>query len=268
MRIRINHRTSYRYAQPAAGVIQLLRLLPGEHDGQHILDWRLDADVDGHLRESRDAFGNRVAIFYAERPVQAITLAVTGEADVTDTAGLIRAHETLPAMVYLRSTELTAPGPALAELTAPLAGATPLDALHALNRALHGGMAFDTDATHAQTTAAAAYAARRGVCQDFAHIFIAAARGLGIPARYVSGHLARDARQEAAHAWAEAMVPDLGWVAFDPANGICPTDSYLRVAIGLDYLDAAPIRGARRGGGDESLTVSVDADAVIRQSQG
>jgi transglutaminase-like putative cysteine protease len=83
----------------------------------------------------------------------------------------------------------------------------------------------------------------------------------------VSGHLARDEAQEAAHAWAEAYVPEIGWVGFDPANGISPTDHYLRVAIGLDYLDAAPIRGARRGGGAESLTVSVDAAAAMRQSQ-
>ncbi len=89
-----------------------------------------------------------------------------------------------------------------------------------------------------------------------------------MPARYVSGHLARTQQQEAAHAWAEALAPDLGWIAFDPANGICATDSYLRVAVGLDYLDAAPIRGARRGGGGEQLSVTVDAEAAMRQSQG
>jgi transglutaminase-like putative cysteine protease len=129
---------------------------------------------------------------------------------------------------------------------------------------------FDVDATDATTTAAEALAAGHGVCQDFAHIFAAAARLLGIPARYVSGHLARaeHLQQDAAHAWAEALVPDLGWVAFDPANGVCADDAYVRVAIGLDYLDAAPIRGARRGGGMEQLTVAVHAGAAQQQAQG
>ena len=108
----------------------------------------------------------------------------------------------------------------------------------------------------ADTSAEQAAAAGHGVCQDFAHIFIAAARLLGIPARYVSGHLfRRDGAhaQEAAHAWAEAWVGDLGWVAFDPANGICADDAYVRVACGLDYRDAAPVAGARSGGGAERI---------------
>jgi transglutaminase-like putative cysteine protease len=96
------------------------------------------------------------------------------------------------------------------------------------------------------------------VCQDLAHIFIASARAMGLPARYVSGHLARSdgqIDQEAAHAWCEAYVEDLGWVGFDPANGVCPTEAYVRVAIGLDYLGAAPVRGSRYGGDGERLDV-------------
>ena len=106
------------------------------------------------------------------------------------------------------------------------------------------------------TPAEEAYGAGHGVCQDFAHIFIAVARRLAIPARYVSGHLfRRDGAhlQPAAHAWTEAWVDDLGWVAFDPANGISTDDAYVRVAAGLDYRDASPIAGARVGGGAEAL---------------
>jgi transglutaminase-like putative cysteine protease len=135
---------------------------------------------------------------------------------------------------------------------------------------LHDKMAFDTTATNVATPAAEAFTHKRGVCQDYAHIFVAAARILGIPARYVSGHLARPEAegQDAAHAWAEAFAPDLGWVAFDAANGVCADQSYLRVAVGLDYLDAAPMRGARRGGGEERLSVSVHArDARLDRQQ-
>lgn len=267
MRLTIHHRTRYRYTGAAADVIQALRLTPGDHDGQHICNWRIDADVDGRFRDSVDAFGNRVTMFYADRPVSEVTIGVTGDAEMTDTGGVVRADEPLPPTIFLRSTPLTAPDPVIATLAGRFASASKLAALHGMCEALYGEMRFEIGATDAKTTAASALAAGHGVCQDFAHIFIAAARHLGVPARYVSGHLARTVQQEAAHAWAEALVPDVGWIAFDPTNGICATDSYLRVAVGLDYLDAAPIRGARRGGGGEQLSVTVDAEAAKRQTQ-
>jgi transglutaminase-like putative cysteine protease len=115
-------------------------------------------------------------------------------------------------------------------------------------------------ATDATTTATAALAQGYGVCQDHSHVFIAAARFLGIPARYVSGYLwtgVDDRPYDASHAWTEAHVPGLGWVGFDAANRICPTENYVRVAVGLDYDAAAPVRGLRRGPAEESLDVEV-----------
>jgi transglutaminase-like putative cysteine protease len=103
-----------------------------------------------------------------------------------------------------------------------------------------------------------------------AHVFIAAARAVGLPARYVSGHLLRaDGAQDqaASHAWAEAAIPSLGWVGFDPANRMCPTDAYVRVAVGLDYLDAAPVRARRSGGGTETMTVKLTVAPAWSQSQ-
>lgn len=267
MRIRIDHRTTYRYDAPASSLVQALRVTPADHAGQHVVDWRIDSDIDGSFHESRDAFGNRVTMFYADGPVSEVSLRVTGMVDVADMAGLVQADETLPPAAYLRPTDLTRADAAIVALAGRFADAAPLTALHDLCSAIYREMRFEVGLTNAGTSAAAALADGHGVCQDFAHIFIAAARQRGIPSRYVSGHLARDAAQEAAHAWAEAHVPELGWVGFDPANGISPTDHYLRVAIGLDYLDAAPIRGARRGGGAESLEVSVDAASAMRQSQ-
>ncbi|PZP20147.1 MAG: transglutaminase [Sphingomonas hengshuiensis] len=267
MRLRIHHTTHYRYDALATDVIQALRLSPINHDGQHVIGWRIDADIDGSFRESTDAFGNRVTMFYTDGPTSDVTITVTGEAETADTAGIVRAPEVLPSAVFLRQTPLTKPGPAIGALAERFADREPLAALHALCTTLYAEMRFEIGATTARTSAAEALIAGHGVCQDFAHIFISAARILGIPARYVSGHLARTAPQSAAHAWAEALVPGLGWVAFDPANGICATTSYLRVAIGLDYHDAAPLRGARRGGGGEVLNVTVDASDAMRQSQ-
>ncbi len=129
--------------------------------------------------------------------------------------------------------------------------------------ALNREIAFDTDPTHAATTAAEAFALRRGVCQDLTHIFVAATRALGVPARYIGGHFHRAdgvTAQDAGHAWAEAYIEDLGWVGFDPTNGICTTDAHVRIAVGLDYLGAAPVRGTRYGGSGETLKVAVRVD--------
>jgi transglutaminase-like putative cysteine protease len=137
-------------------------------------------------------------------------------------------------------------------------------------RDINTEMTFDADPTHTGTSAAESYAMKRGVCQDYAHIFISCARKAGIPARFVAGHFLRAdgvIHQQAGHAWAEACIPDLGWIGFDPANGICTTDAHVRVAIGLDYLGAAPVRGTRYGGGLETMNVAVTVDQAGRQSQ-
>jgi transglutaminase-like putative cysteine protease len=129
---------------------------------------------------------------------------------------------------------------------------------------------FDSDPTHTATTAAEAFRLRRGVCQDLTHIFIAAARHLNIPTRYVGGHFYRAdgvTAQDAGHAWAESYVEHLGWVGFDPANGIGTTQTHVRVSVGLDYLGAAPVRGVRYGGGSETLKVAVHVDQADRQTQ-
>jgi transglutaminase-like putative cysteine protease len=269
MRILVDHQTTYRYTLPASNVVQALRLSPRDHEAQFVRNWRVDADANGSMREGQDAFGNRVTMFYAEAPLTSLTITVTGEAEVSDSVGVVRAPEMLPPAVYLRTTPLTEADAAIIDLARQSEGPVPLASLHTLMGRLHDGLSFDTTETDVATPAAVAFAAGGGVCQDFAHIFVAAARTLGIPARYVSGHLARatDPSQEAAHAWAEAYAPDLGWVAFDPANGIATTDAYLRIAIGLDYLDAAPVRGARRGGGTETMHVQVHAAGAMWQSQ-
>ena len=134
-----------------------------------------------------------------------------------------------------------------------------LSLVHALNHAIHDRLDYTVDATDTTTSAAEAFAANRGAAQDFAQIFIACARAVQIPARYTGGYLLRqdEAEQNAGHAWAEAYVEGYGWIGFDAVNDLCTTDRYARVAIGVDSLDAAPLRGARRGGGDETLKVRI-----------
>ena len=182
------------------------------------------------------------------------------------------AIERFPPSLYLRATPLTEPDGAIAQLAreTKAQGDDTLSRLHALLARVHTDMTFDTDPTRTTTTAAEAFALKRGVCQDLTHLFIAAARHLDVPARYVGGYIHRVdgiVQQDAGHAWAEAYVPAIGWIAFDPANGICATDAHVRVAVGLDYLGAAPVRGARRGGGTESMAVRVLVDQAARQVQ-
>ena len=273
MRIRISHETRYRYDAPINGVIQTLRLTPRNHDGQYVFHWRIDVSEDCRLDVHEDAFGNITHTFTAEGPFTELGVQVEGEVDVQNTAGIVRgAIEPFPPSLYLRPTPLTEIDGAIAEFAREVRSQSDdtLPMLHALLGRIHGEMTFDTNPTLTSTTAAEAFALKRGVCQDLTHVFIATARHLGVPARYVGGYFHRAdgiTQQDAGHAWAEAHIPALGWIAFDPANGICATDAHVRVAVGLDYLGAAPVRGARRGGGNESLTVSVLVDQAAWQAQ-
>ena len=262
MHLLVRHETSYAYDAPARSVIQLLRLTPRPHEGQHIRRWRIDVDRDAILRPHEDCFGNIVHAFGAEGSFRSLTIAVEGEVQTEDTNGILRGTtERLPLGLYLRETALTAPDEAIGAFALEVTKAKPtLDTLHALNCAIHERLRFDTTATDATTTARRAFAEGHGVCQDFAHVFIAAARSLKIPSRYVSGYMRHNDGTddyEAGHGWAEAHIPDLGWVAFDPANAVCANEAYLRVACGLDYLDASPVRGVRTGGVGETLDVRI-----------
>ena len=273
MRLRIAHSIVHRYDPPAVGVIQVLRLTPRNHEGQFVAEWRIDVSEDCRLDVHEDAFGNITHTFTVEGPFVDLTVAVGGEVDVQDMAGVVRgAVERFPPSLYLRPTPLTAVDEAIADFARETRASADntLALLHALMGRLHREMAYDTDPTHTATTAAEAFALKRGVCQDLTHVFIAAARHLDVPARYVGGYFRRAdgvVDQEAGHAWAEAYVPTLGWIAFDPANGICATDAHVRVANGIDYLGAAPVRGTRYGGGAESMAVRVHVDQAARQVQ-
>jgi transglutaminase-like putative cysteine protease len=239
MRIQVDYVTRYEYEAPARLIQQLLRLTPRPFEGLHVREWRLDIDADGRLRGGEDALGNLTH-----------TLSVAGPV------------ERFPPLVFLRDTPLTHADARLQAFAAEVRamGDTPLKRMHALLTTVHERVEFDCDPTDVATSAAEAFAINKGVCQDLAHIFIACARAMGLPARYVSGHLARSdgqIDQAASHAWCEAYVEDLGWVGFDPANGISPTEAYVRVAIGLDYLGAAPVRGSRYGGEGERMDVKL-----------
>jgi transglutaminase-like putative cysteine protease len=220
-----------------------------------------------------DAFGN-VTHVMTHGAIEDLTITVGGLIETHDTGGVLRGtDERFPPSLFLRQTALTSVNPAMEIFARELRAESESDALgflHTLMTQVSEHMTFDEDPTTSGTSAVEAFGLKRGVCQDYAHIFIACARSGGVPARFVSGHFLRSdgtVNQQAGHAWAEAYVPDLGWIGFDPANCICTTEAHARIAIGLDYLGAAPIRGTRYGGGTETLTVSVKVDQAGRPGQ-
>ena len=273
MRLRIQHITNYRYEPAATGVIQILRLTPGSHDGQYVAEWQIDVSTDSRLDMHEDAFGN-VTHVMTHGAIEDLTITVGGLIETHDTGGVLRGtDERFPPSLFLRQTSLTSVNPAMENFARELRAESEGDALgflHSLMTQVSEHMTFDEDPTNSGTSAIEAFGGKRGVCQDYAHIFIACARSGGVPARFVSGHFLRSdgmVNQQAGHAWAEAYVPSLGWVGFDPANCICTTEAHARIAIGLDYLGAAPVRGTRYGGGNETLTVLVKVDQAGRPGQ-
>jgi transglutaminase-like putative cysteine protease len=263
MRIRVHHETTYRYQAPLKYSVMILRLSPQSGAAQHVLDWKVEAP--GRLAPFRDHHGNQALCLFLGEAHEEVTVIARGLVETVETHGVWpRAEDELPVGAYLRAgphTGLDANLVAFAEGFRAEIEAAHLEGLHRLARAVHETVTFEEGETEATTTAAEALAAGKGVCQDHAHIFLACCRHLGVSARYVSGYLAPAgdgaATHEAGHAWAEALVEDLGWVSFDAANGIAADEHYLRVAAGFDYADAGPLRGVRAGGGWENLIVQV-----------
>lgn len=261
MRLHVRHETTYRYAAPVSYAIQAVRLTPRPHEGLTVLHWRVrGADVDD-LPAVVDGYGNLVHVQTIAATHSTATITAEGEVETRDTAGVLRgAAEPLPPGLFLRPTPLTAADGEIEALAREAGGQETLDILHRLMRVVRDRLDYRLGETEVETTAAEALACGVGVCQDHAHLFIAAARALGIPARYVGGYLwtGENARDfEANHAWVEAYVEDLGWVGFDPSNRVCPTNAYIRTTVGLDYRSALPVRGIRRGFTNERLAVTV-----------
>ena len=268
MLISIRHISRYSYAEPVGYTIQSLRLTPASFAGQRVLDWRVHAVGAGMPLQFKDGFGNLVDLVAINASHAQLTIEAGGTVETSDRNGVVAGlAETMPRRVFLRETETTRPDAAIRALAAAARGPDPLSRLHDLVGAVRDRVEYVAGATDARTGAAEALAAGKGVCQDHAHIFIAAARTLGVPARYVTGYLVLDApgTSEAHHAWAEAWVEGLGWVGFDVANGICPTERYVRLAAGLDAGYAAPVVGSRRGGSTERLDVSVEVQQQSAQ---
>ena len=269
MRIAVDHTTHYVFSGPVSRGLQRLRLMPKTSSGQRVIDWKMTFEGAQLQVEYEDPNCNHVSLISFDPGASEVTIRCEGLIDTNDESGIIGRHSGfMPMWQFLEQTDLTRTGPrARSLLTGLPSEANTLTSLHNLSALIRDRVEYAAGHTDSATTAEGVLAAGRGVCQDHAHVFIGAARALGIPARYVSGYLMMDDRidQEATHAWAEAHVENLGWVGFDVSNGISPDQRYVRLATGRDYRDAASIAGISIGSTTEALSVAVAVEQ--RQTQ-
>jgi transglutaminase-like putative cysteine protease len=263
MRIAVDHRTQYRFSEPQARIVQMLRLTPSDTMDQTVVSWHIGVDCDARLRDAYDGFGNKVTMLYAEGPIEELEISVIGEVLTLEATGVIRGSaEPLPHLFYRRATPRTTPDAALAEFAGRVAKGDALNRLHELNAALHRRYPLVDDLPDKGLSAAQAFARKTVTSRDAAQIFLAAAHSLAIPARYITGYRTDGAAHSAPHAWAEAWIDRIGWIGFDPATGLSPDESYVRVAVGLDATGAASIAGTRVGQGKEELDVDLHVDRL------
>jgi transglutaminase-like putative cysteine protease len=262
MKLHVLHETLYGYDQPIRQSIQMLRMTPPSTPSQQVHHWHLE--YPGKATPWTDAYGNLCHCLILERPVQEIKISAHGEVSLNpQNAG--DAEGPIPHLVFLKTTALTQINPAICDFLEsfkPGIKSRPYMGLHDLMMGLLERMPYQKGVTHVGDTAAQAFEKGHGVCQDHTHVFLSCARHLGIPARYVSGYLHDPSlEQVASHAWAEAWVGS-GWVGFDVSNAAFVAQRHVRLAHGLDYSEASPVRGLRVGGGQETLTSYAKVESI------
>src|SRR5580704_16461856 len=279
----VRHTTTFRYQPAVRESVMEVRLQPRSDGEQRCLSFALDVEPAANIMQYRDFIGNNVHHFdiagshtqvkvtaqsaIEVQPVPAPRAADSGEwADLEALVAAGDYWEMLLSSHFAHSSDL------LEQLAVELRCErrdTPFALLSELNQAIYGLFAYVPNSTNVDSPIEDALRTRQGVCQDFAHIMIALARRLEIPCRYVSGYMFhRDAEEKdrsvegASHAWVEALVPGLGWVAFDPTNNLIGADRHIRVAIGRDYADVPPTRGVYKGEAESELSVAVTVSAA------
>jgi transglutaminase-like putative cysteine protease/predicted glutamine amidotransferase len=287
-RLTITHRTSYRYASLVERSTHLLRLFPMHDRLQTLLESEVSVSVDGRSHDFDDVFGNRVRRVVLETPYRELTIVGRSRVQALDTDPLsfdmrhVRAVIPLVWMPwqrnmlqpYLQPPEL--PESELVELIdyamrfVQRNDGDVLDTLLDLNDTIYREYKYVQGTTTLATTPYDVYATRRGVCQDFANLFICLARVMAVPARYVCGYVvprvkSADASKpipaQASHAWLQVYLPEVGWRGLDPTNGVVTSTDHVRVAVGRNYLDATPTSGTIYvGGGAETLEVAVNVE--------
>lgn len=271
MLLNISHETLYRYEQAAAYSVQVLRLFPRVDAGQRIITWQVEAP--GRRWRQFDAYGNQTYAISRNEPHTETRILARGQVETSDERGVLVPHSlNVPPLAFVHPTHLTTSDAAIQALAAQtLDGhtAAPRQRLEALMASIYQRVTYVQGVTEVHHSAAETLAAGSGVCQDMAHIFVAACRAAGLPARYVSGYILTDAQHAASHAWAEAWIADAlrgagAWLGYDVTHNRLAGPELCRLAVGRDYLDAGPVRGSRIGGLKEQMEVRVTVAEPLR----
>ncbi len=270
MQVHIRHETRYVYEEPVSYSIQALKLTPRIDPGQRVVSWRVTSP--GERLEQLDAYGNLTHIVTVETPHRQMCIVVDGIADVGEGIASDAPDAcVLSPLAFLAPTALTCPDVGLRRLAERHLGRHPASqgSLLELVEGIRRAVTYEPGITDVTHTAAEALDLGVGVCQDQAQVMVACCRAAGVPARYVSGYFyGGDHGEVASHAWVDVWLgPEQGWVSLDVTHGEVAGERHCRLAVGRDYLDAAPVRGMRRGGGQESMSVSVQVTNGTGQQQ-
>lgn len=262
MRLKIRHETTFTYDRPVSEAYTEMRLRPLDAGGQRCLSFSLRTDPRGEVVHYRDRFGNDVGAFDVLGPHERLQVSALSEVSTAPVFAPDPERLTpLDAHDYLMPTAYAPFHERVTAFAADQLAAGPRDTAEALMAAVRGALRYEKGATDVTTTAAEALERGGGVCQDFTHLFLAACRSRGLPARYVSGYL-HAPEAAASHAWADVYLPEEGWLSLDPTHGVAQTASYVRVAVGRDYADVSPTRGVHKGQAIEALEVKVSVEAA------
>jgi transglutaminase-like putative cysteine protease len=268
MQLHNRHETHYRYERPVKYSVQSLHLTPRRESSQRSLDWSIAAP--GRRLEQVDAYGNIAHLLTIDEPHREIQIVVHGVVETADTESR-QDDGPLSPLAFLSPTTLTLPNDDLRAfaLDAVDSFQDPRARAHALAEAVFDAVKYKSGTSDVQDSAAVAFKSGEGVCQDHAHVYLAAARSVGMPARYVSGYLyTGDASDAASHAWVDVWLgAEIGWQSIDVTHKRPAVRTYCRLAVGRDYLDAAPVRGVRQGGGGEKMQANVVVAESAQQQQ-
>jgi transglutaminase-like putative cysteine protease len=273
MIVTVEHLTEYYYPEPAFDSFNELHLQPADDYRQTLVSFDLELDPPTPLRSHLDYFGNATHHFH-----------------LANTHTVLRVRSVAKVSTYM----IPLPQPTYASILPELrhrffeylapTQRVPLNQdwleefnvrpllpddeivshLEYLTKHLKDTLTYQPAATNVNTTLTDFAKTRTGVCQDYAHVMLAICRSEGIPARYVSGYVHSNPRgdetmigAEGSHAWIETFLPGSGWVGYDPTNGCLINEAHVKIGVGRDYDDVPPFRGLRRGGGRETLDVTV-----------
>ena len=292
MRYKVIHTTSYTYNEPVSICHNIARLAPRSFDRQLCTKSVISISPQpGVTEEYEDFFGNKLMYFAIQQEHKKLTVTVTSEIEKNNRENpeinlyaavpweevktLVR--QTTPAWLdvyqYIPETNFTAATPEIAAYArlSYTPGKSIFDATHHLMQRIYKDFEFKPGFTTIATPISAVMKARKGVCQDFAHLAIACVRSMGLPARYISGYLEtmappgkeKLAGADASHAWFSVYIPYMGWVDFDPTNNRAPGEDYVTLAVGRDYSDVSPMRGVIHGGANHVLTVGVTVEPFV-----